>query len=250
MNRYTLITADSMEVAITAESVKEAHTIADGMGVKVIGIYPTTTNDNGTFDADGIEQGARLVVRRTTANMIVREGGELHHRLWQECRKPNIDNPDVLDMLGVARLALIESIASGDDIGEQYHNAYLAINRHLRASRQINLSVTAQRTVYLEDVNGDIVSVNGTIGHILKDGERYTPVAEWDDNDRQAEYRDVITAITAMLTPTQKKVLAYMAKGYSNHQIANVMKRDRKTVIEHVHKIRKAANDLFPEFNK
>ena len=251
---YTIIIthADGTQTAThtTADGAKQAHEhgaqIATSKGDQ-IRVYATTQDEHGNPIVDGIRAGALTVIKRTTANMVMREGGDLQYKLYNECRRPHTDDPDTLDCISVATLALFEGIADGDPIDEQYHRAYLALNKHLRANKQINLSATAMRTIYIEDINGDIINVYGEVNRILAPGERYTPIDE-DENtaDTTAEQRRIIHTITATLTPTQIKVLSYMARGYSNHQIADAMHRDRKTIIEHIRKIQAKAQDLFP----
>lgn len=251
--QYTIIiTHDGLEniVHVNADNASQAHIIGayscnEGDTLRV---YATTTNDNGEILIDGLQAGALTVVKRTTANMISREGGNLQYRLYNECRKSEIIDPDVLDCISVAQLAIIEAIANGENIADQYHAAYLALNKHLRDSKQINLSVTAQRTVYIEDVDGDIISVNSKINRILSPSERYSPISdEIDSPDNTDSYNAMIKEITATLTPTQIRVLKYLAKGYSERQIAAEMHRHHSTINQHVKLIRKKAVDLYPD---
>lgn len=232
----------------TADTMKQAHQHSETLRTietDNIKVYATIVDENGEINVNGLQSGALTIVKRTTANMICREGGDIQYRLYNECRRPQIDDPDVQDMLSVATLELLQANAEGATIDEQYHRAYLAVNKHLRASKQINLSATAMRTVYIEDINGEIISVNGEINRILAPDERYTPeIDDTPDITTTEAQRRAIKAITATLTPTQINVLRYMAKGYSNHQIAEVMHRDRKTVIEHIRKIQAKAKDI------
>lgn len=230
--------------AVHAQSIKEARERAaalkkDGATLR---IYADTAT------AEGIQEGALTVVKRTTANMIMREGGKLQYRLYVECRRTHIEDPDVLDCISEAQCALIEALANGDSLDEQYHRAYLQLNTFLRKNRQINLSQTAQRTIYIEDINGEIVNVYGAINRILAEGEKYIPVDldEGEDPDTLAKQRHIIHDITAVLTPAQIKVLSYMAKGYSERQIAEAMNRGKTTIHEHITFIKNKAVQLFP----
>lgn len=210
--------------------------------------YPLTTDHKGILTTE-LTAGALMVVRRTTANMIAREGGSLQYQLYNECRRPlsEIDDQNVLDCISVARLALIEGIEDGDPIDEQYHRSYLALNKYLRENKQINLSVTAQRTLYIEDINGDIINISSGINTIvnLKD---YAPTAiNFEiDRDKLTYYAEIIITISKTLTPTQRKVLIFLTKGYSERKIAEVMHRGKTTIHEHITIIRKKAADLFP----
>lgn len=245
---YTIIISNETDTRthyVECANAKEAHEHASQLVEsknESVRVYATTTDGNGNIITEGVQAGALTVVKRTTANMVIREGGEIQHKLYTECRKPTITDPDVMDCIGVAQLAIVESIFRGDEVDEQYHNAYLELNRYLRSTRNINLSATAMRTVYIEDIDGEIISVNKHINIILKNGERYTPQAE----DEEDSLIDIIDSITATLTPTQKKVLSYMAKGYSERQIAETMRRGKTTIHEHINFIRKKANTMYP----
>lgn len=234
----------------TAKTMKEAHEHGATLcaaETDTLRVYATTTDEHGEILVDELQAGALTVVKRTTANMINREGGDIQYRLYNECRLPHTDDPDTLDCISVATLALLTAINEGLPIDEQYHRAYNELNKHLRASRNINLSVTAMRTVYIEDINGEIISVNGEINRILAPGERYTPEAEEDTTTKHGAQIAAIKAITAALTPTQVSVLRYMAKGYSLRQIADQMKRSAPTIQVHINKIREKAKALYPD---
>lgn len=223
-------------------------------------VYPLTTGlieviidgkkakKNGILTAE-LTAGALMVVKRTTANMIAREGGSLQYQLYNACRLPlsEIDDPNVLDCISVARLALIEGVKNGDPIDQQYHRAYLSLNKYLRDNKQINLSATAQRTLYIEDINGDIVNISSGINAIINLKE-YAPTAiNFEiDRDKLTYYSEIIIAISKALTPTQRKVLIFLAKGYSERKIAEVMHRGKTTIHEHITIIRKKAADLYP----
>lgn len=251
---YTIIItqADGTQTTTNtqADGAKQAHEQAAQTAKQgdTIRAYATTTDEQGAFIVDGIQAGALTVVKRTTANMITREGGDLQYRLYNECRRPHTDDPDTLDCISVAQCALIEAIADGEPIDEQYHRAYLALNKHLRANKQINLSATAQRTLYIEDINGDIVNVYGEINRILAPGERYTPTDTDSDTDPDTinRYTAIIHNITATLTPTQCTVLKLLARGYSERQIADTMHRGKTTIHEHITLIRKKAVAMYP----
>lgn len=209
-------------------------------------IYPTTTDENGDIITDGILAGALMVVKRITANAIRREGSEAQRRMYSDVRKPHPEqSPDIADMLSVAQLALISAINDGEPIREQYHQAYLAVNRYLRANRQINLSETAQHTLYIEDIDGDIISVTANIALILSPNARYIPIAdEPDDSNRKAV---IIHNVVETLTDRQATVLKYLAKGYNERQIAETMHKGKTTIHEHITCIRRNASELYPD---
>lgn len=253
--KYIIITHEdgrTQTAEIHANNVSHAH--------KIIANYCKATNKTAKIYTDtnseyGLREGALTVVKRTTANMISREGGSLQFTLYNECRSKTINNPDVLDMLSECQLTLLQSRRDGLSIDEQYAAAYKAINSYLHSTRQIHLSVTAMRTVYIEDIDGDIISVNGTINKIINKDDKICYVDNMleciDDVDsraRQIEQLHIIDSIAAILTPTQKDVLRYMAQGMSVRQIMIVMGRKSPNAIQqHIRLIRRKAQTLYPD---
>lgn len=248
---YTIIITDENETKTThhiaAKNISDAHVKGEKLTAKgdTLKVYATTQEPNGDIIVEGLSDGALTVVKRTTANMINREGGDIQYRLYNECRRPIISDSDILDCLSVATLAMIEAIREGEPIEKQYSAAYLALNKHLRDNRQINLSATAQRTLYIEDINGDIINVNSEINRILKPGEGYAPMDDIDNTSGNYNRR-VIKTIAKDLTPIQLTVLAYLSKGYTVRQIAEKMNRSAPTIQVHINKIREKANTLYP----
>lgn len=246
----SIITADTLKQAY--DSVKPAHGQQQNATVR---IYPTTTNADGSYNSEGLQAGALMVVKRTTANMISREGGNIQHRLYNACRtSPVVDN-DVLDCIQVAIVELIESISKGLDIEQQYKNAYKALNKHLYDSATIRLDRTAQRTIYIEDIEGDIISTNDEIAKILEPGSPYTGDIHLfgfaDDMATVVQHRRIINTVALQLKSKQKIVLKHMAKGNSVRQIAEKMNRAVSTTQEHITKIREKAKELYPNgYNK
>ena len=240
---------DTATARATAETLRR-----DGESVRIYAdIY--------TFNATEIYSGALTVVKRTTAKMISREGATLQFNLYNQARNPIIYtalvNPsecdpviyteyaDVLEMCQVAATALIESATDGNPLDECYHRAYLALNTYLRSMKNINLSVTAQRELYIEDINGDIIAVNQSIGHIVADdGKLVDYTFERVDTDSA---RDIILDILSALKPTARLVLKYLARGYSERQVASAMRRAPSTIHEHVERIHAVARTMYPD---
>lgn len=235
-----------------AKNMREAYSIARKDAKKHDGVHvcPSITDDNGNVDYDGLIAGALMVARCTTANMIKREGGKLQDRLYREVRRKKIDDHDVKDIISEAKTELFCSIKNGKSVEEAYDASFKAVNKHLRAAKQINLSKTAMRTPFIEDIDGDIIPVNNEISRIIKKGERYYPTAgaPLDEAEKKARKREMLLSIIPTLTPTQRTVWEYLAKGYSNHQISSAMGRDRKTVIEHIRKIQAKAKEMYPDY--
>lgn len=229
---------------VTAENTKQAHeqtTATDGATVRV---FPTTTDEHGEIITAGVQAGALMIVRRTTANIITREGNPQQYELYNQARTPHPEqHPDIADMLSVATLAILTAINEGEPINEQYHNGYKALNNYLYSMRAIRIDERPAH-IYFEDINGEIINVNGGINKILRPDERYTP--EPDTDEPTAKQRQAIKNITATLTPTQTAVLKLLAKGYSQRQIAQTLKRSVSTINEHIKLIRKKAVELYP----
>ena len=241
--------SDQALIHITADDVKTAHRQVRKQvpSDSTVRVYIETQPD-GKIDTDGIQSASLMIVKRTTANMIQRESGDLHFILYRECRREPIIDERIHDCLQVVNLALLQAISDGLTIDEQYHSGYIALNKWLRDNKHINLSATAQRTIYINDVNGDIVNITGNIGRILKQGERYTPIEYLNDDPETIEKQlDVINTIASALTPTQLTVLKHLANGKSERQIADDMHRGKTTIHEHITLIRKKANELYPD---
>lgn len=248
---YTIIitTKDGKTATHTtqADTAKQAHEhgaqFATNKG-DTIRVYATTQDEHGNPIVDGVRAGALMIVRRTTANIITREGNPQQYELYNQARTPHPENnPDIADMLSVATLAILTAINEGEPINEQYHSGYKALNNYLYSMRAIRIDERPAH-IYFEDINGDIINVNGGINKILRPDERYTP--EPDTDKPTAKQRQAIKNITATLTPTQTAVLKLLAKGYSQRQIAQTLKRSVSTINEHIKLIRKKAVELYP----
>ena len=86
-------------------------------------------------------------------------------------------------------------------------------------------------TLYIDDPNtGDIINVNNEINNLIN---------KMDNND-------IINNITALLTPTQKKILKYIAYGYTNITIAKKLNLNKSTITRHIQAIQKKALVLYP----
>lgn len=192
-----------------------------------------------------ITEASTEIVKRTTANMISREGGEIQYRLYNAIRTPHSTDPDMMDCLQVVNLALWEY--RHEQTEDAYLQAYKALNKHLYDSRQIRLSVTAMRTMYIEDIDGDIISVNKGINAIIKASDPL-PTIE-DENDTQKQLDTITTLLIDILqdyTPIQKRVIKLVADGYSERQIADKMNRKKTTIHEHKQAAQKKALKKYP----
>lgn len=246
---------DTVKMELTDENISSARMQAeqninydsDSKKEVKITVYAKITNDENEIDVDALNQAALTVIKRTTARMIDQEGGKLQYQLYNACRVKTITDENVLDMISHVQLSFCESIDSGEPIENQYKNAYRDLNSYLYENKQINLSVTAQRTVYIEDIKGDIISVNRQISKIINTNDKYIPTVEEDTDSIQVITDEIINSITALLTPTQKTVLKYMTYNYSIRQIAEHMNRKAPTIQVHINKIREKAKTLYPQ---
>lgn len=211
-----------------------------------INVYRIITDSNNQIDVDALQDASLTIVKRTTANMANKQATTLSHTLYNACRQQTITNTDILDMLSVVQLSIIESIANNDDIVTQYSNAYKKLNAYLYSMQQVKIDKKGMRTVYIEDINGDIIAVNDKIAQIINHNDTYYHIDD-SDNDMINLSHDIISNIMQHLTATQKTVLKHMTYNLSVRQIAEKMGRHSSTVQEHITKIRKIAKELYPQ---
>ena len=228
---------------LQADDIRQARATANNPDIMPDNCYCKVYNILNTPEA--ITEASTEIVKRTTANMISREGGDIQYRLYNAIRQPHPSDPDIMDCLGVVNLALWEY--RNEDTETAYKEAYKALNAHLYESRQIRLSVTAMRTVYIEDIDGDIINVNKGINAIIKASD---PLPNITDEDEDTARIDTITEILIDIlkdyTPIQKRVIKLVADGYSHRQIADKMNRHHKTIQEHITTAQKKALRKYP----
>lgn len=205
------------------------------LDVYSVRVWPYTIDKFGRPDARGIMAGARMVARvvsrraldgtrgaARTTDMIAPEtwhkvkptAVSFAHGLYLSCCIPAADLPnkhDAEDVIDAASVGLMEGIARGESIEEQYKRAYSAANGVLRNER-MSIGRRAARTCYIEDLpSGALVAVDKEINRIARGEGRD------DDNN-------TITALATMLEslkPVQRETLALLARGYSYIQIAD-----------------------------
>lgn len=240
-----IMTAHAHAADLAAEYAAESETPVDRVRV-----FADTTDSAGQMDDNGILESVAIIVRRKTANMLGAEAGTLQYRLWREARNPKSDDPDLLDLRGEAAAALVNAIADGLAIDEQYRAAYRAIDRYLWSSRAVNLNKNAMKTMYLEDVNGELVSVNKQIAAIMRPADRYNPtydIAKENAAETAGNTAAVLAALAAEMTTIQREIAVYLAKGWSVRQIAAATRRKPSTIQDHINAIRKKARAMFPD---
>lgn len=231
------------EMLLQADNIRQARQAANSTDNIKQGEYCKVYNILNTPQA--IQEASIEIIKRTTANMISREGGEIQYRLYNAIRHPHPSDPDIMDCIGVVNLALWEY--RQEDEQTAYSEAYKALNKYLYDSRQIRLSVTAMRTVFIEDIDGDIINVNKGINAIIKASD---PLPNIEDEDEQTAYINALTGIIIDIlkdcTPVQKRVIKLIAEGNSERQTADKMNREKKTIHEHKQRVIKKALAKYP----
>lgn len=234
---------------VQADNIKQARDKAKATSNDTLRCYLVVTDSNGNYNADALQQAALTIVKRTTANMVTKQGGRLQYELYNACRVPNINNTDIDDMLSVAQLALCEAVANGKDTPEQYAYAYQMLQKYLYSVKAVDTQAQSKRCCNLESMGYDIaVDIDGNINRVLSiaDDNYYYNADNTDDIITD----DIITALQSVfdiLTPTQQKVYKCLADGMSERQIASKMNRGKTTIHEHITIIRTKATTLYPD---
>lgn len=251
--------------ATTAHKDAKSY-VKDGASVRV---YPTTQDGNGKINAFEVMRGALQVAKISAEKTLIRTGGtETQQRIANELTSANaragkteaerlgatyiLDtiarlSPDAQDIYACAYDGILSAISKGANIAEQYHNAYIAINKHtiaLRKATERELS-----TEYITASGKQIVALSSYIARIVKNNERYTPI---DNNTMDAVTADklgaVLSAAAVALTPRQKEIVILTARGYSQRQICSKLNiKSVSTVNEHITHIRKKILDYIAE---
>lgn len=267
---YTITTTDAngnqttTEYAINATDARTAHNAAEtnkphGATVRV---YPSTAT------AAGIMRGAVMVGRRTAINAIKRQGTPTQHRIEREfaainARLVGAETPerinaviadysaDTQDFYSLALMGLQEGRTAGASIGEQYHGAFLTLNKYIHAQRAATEYEIS--TEFLTDGGGDLVAINTAISAIIRGGEKWTPTDGGEmDAATAARLGAAIADAMRIVTPTQRRIAELLGRGYSQRQIAENMGRELATVNRNIAimrgKIAEYIREHSPEF--
>lgn len=257
-------TITTTERAIATTDARAAHTIAanDTLDSAIIRVYPDTST------AAGLMRGAVMVGRRTAINAVKRQGTPTQHRIECEfaainARLVGAETPeriaavmadysaDTQDFYSVALVGLAEARAAGQTIAEQYHSAFLALNRYThsqRAATDYEIS-----TEFITDGGGDIVAINAAFAAIIRGGDKWTPTDGGTmDAGTAARLGAAIADAMRIVTPTQRRIAELLARGYSQRQIAEKTERELATVNRNIAimrgKIATYMRDNAPEF--
>lgn len=267
---YTITTTDAdgnqttTEYTINATDARTAHNAAEtnkphGATVRV---YPSTAT------AAGIMRGAVMVGRRTAINAIKRQGTPTQHRIEREfaainARLVGAETPerinaviadysaDTQDFYSLALMGLQEGRTAGASIGEQYHAAFLTLNKYIHAQRAATEYEIS--TEFLTDGGGDLVAINTAISAIIRGGEKWTPTDGGEmDAATAARLGAAIADAMRIVTPTQRKIAELLGRGYSQRQIAEQTGRKVASVNQNIaimrNKIAEYIRDNSPEF--
>ena len=275
---YTVIitTADGRQTInhIDAQDARTAHEHGAAMNQDAtasIRVYPTTQDEHGaTIDA-GVARGALMVARRTAANAVRRTGGnETQCRIDKELTAANARchgagtaqriievissySADTQDFFGYAAQGIADGIAAGLDIAEQYHGAFIALNKFVHSQRSATEHELS--TEFIIDGGGDIVAINTAISAIIRGGDKWTPTDGGGmDAETAARLGAAIAAAMRTVTPTQRKIAELTGRGYSQRPIAEKTGRGVATVARNLANVRakiaEYMRDNAPEFSE
>lgn len=185
----------------------------------------TTTNNNQQSPENILElaKKAAYVALRT---MSIKSGDPNMQKLQLSIPHYPDCNSDAQDIVSAAALAYLEAEADGSE--NAFLDAVRAVHRYVYGQKQKQAD---NKHIWIDDPEtGEIENVNNNIHRLLN-----------------CIYTDeVINTISAALSPTQRKILKYMAYGYTNITIAKRLTISDKTVSVHVARIRAKAKELFP----
>lgn len=198
------------------------------------------------------------IVKKTLLNMYSKQGlswqYDLLSDLWHNPKKPKItDNNDFLQTVITAFYERMAEYHKKEiSINSLYKYAYSKLNSYIYGLRSVKLNANDFKTVYIDDIDGDIVSVNSGISKIIN-GKDYIP-AEYDFMPDEVKNKDLYNDLIycmQFLTLRQKTALKLLAYGYSYSKIADAMHISKSTVINHIDQARKKCFDLlFPKYGK
>ena len=256
------------KTTVNAPDAKTAHATAEKALAKLfpdsIRVYPDTAT------AAGLARGALMVARRTAVNATRRGGNETQFRIEREFAAANARcvgaetaerilsviadySHDTQEFFGYAMQGLLDGVAAGLSIDEQYHGAFLTLNRYIQSTRAASEYETS--TEFIIDGGGDIVAYRSAVACIIRGGDKWTPAPGGDmDRETAARLGAALSGAMRVLSPTQRDIVRDMAAGYSQRQIAARRGRSLSTVAQHIANIRvKVAAyiaDNAPEFTE
>jgi len=148
-----------------------------------------------------------------------------YYLIMQAIRNNDKSNDIAQDLIQLACLTLLEY--QDVDEKERTLKTYRELHKYIYSLRAIRGNI---KTIYIEDSEGEVINISTEINNLINGIISH----------------DIINNIIQILTPTQKKVLAYMARGYHQITIAKKLNISVQTVNKHKQTIYKKARTLYP----
>lgn len=266
---YTHADGTKTTAHTNASNSKQAHENAsanpNGATVRT---YPTTQDNNGDIIEYNVLRGALQIAKKSAEEATANGGTDTQFKIANELTGANAKagteaaekcgaayvldliarlSADSQDIFSCAYGGILQAIADGAPIDEQYHAGYLSINAHIMAQRAASQKECS--TEYIEVDGGALVAINSYMARIIKNGERYTPIESGEMDAQTAERLGAaISASMAALTPRQKDIVKCVAVGLSTRQTAEKLHiKSDGTVKEHLTHIRQKVLEYFAE---
>lgn len=167
--------------------------------------------------------------------------------LYTHARYKYTQNQDIQDLKQQCIYAILQELANNEkDPNKIIKNAFSGVNTYLYHLRSIKLSCRPfEYSIEELTENGiQLVNVHSGICKLVKENEYFDSIDTDTENEKRIQDRQKIFAILKELTPLQKQIVKMLALNMGQHQIANKMKRNIKTINEHIQAIRKKANKI------
>lgn len=186
-----------------------------------------TTLTNSNFENGNILDLAKKAAYVALRTMSMKSGDPNMQKLQLAIPHYPDCTADAQDIVSAAALAYLEAEAA--ESANAFLDAVRAVHRYVYGQKQKQAD---NKHIWIDDPNtGEIENVNNNIHRLIN-----------------CVYTDeVINTISAALSPTQRKILKYMAYGYTNITIAKRLNISEKTVSVHVARIRAKAKELYPD---
>lgn len=264
---YTHADGTKTTAYTNANNPKQAHenasANANGATVRT---YPTTQDGNGDIIAYNVLRGALQIAKKSAEKATADGGTDTQFRIANELTGANAKagtdgaekcgaayvldliarlSADSQDIFSCAYGGILQAIADGAPIDEQYHAGYLSINAHIMAQRAASQKECS--TEYIEAGGGALVAIDSYMARIIKNGERYTPIESGEMDAQTAERLGAaISASVAALTPRQKDIVKCVTVGLSARQTAEKLHiKSVGTVDEYLTRIRQKVLEYF-----
>lgn len=183
-----------------------------------------TTTKTESMNPESILELAKKAAYVALRTMAIKSGDPNMQKLQLAIpHYPDCDH-DAQDIVSQAALLLLES----QDKDNAFIEAVKGIHRYVYAQKRKKAD---QGKLWIDDPEtGELENVNNSIHRLIN-----------------CIYADeVINSISALLSPTQRKILKYVAYGYDYITIAKRINISENTIKVHMHRIREKALTLYP----